>query len=263
MGEQHNAMRRFEKKISGAILGLMVLILFANPLMRSTTMKNLAFAAQPFGTVQAPEPDFENVFTATPSESVEFGTLEALNASELDEIPADELDDYILIGDRLYRLGDEFLDDTGIERGPITKDTFGWYGYATIESNPDHRLIWYTDSDGLKHYMIVRADDELFAGTPGVDNGDGFEDYVGRLQDAEVAIAGSLGIFGGGLGGLILTQIALCGPAGGATCVSGLITAAIAMAGAGLTAVYNYVFKMLPAENNIIEQFELIESNRP
>jgi hypothetical protein len=111
--------------------------------------------------------------------------------------------------------------------------------------------------------MIVRADDELFAGTPGVDNGDGFEDYIGRLQGAEAAIVGSLSIFGGGLGGLILTQIALCGPTGGATCVSGLITAGVAMAGAGLMAVYNYVFKMVPAENNIVEQFELIEANRP
>jgi hypothetical protein len=43
--------------------------------------------------------------------------------------------------------------------------------------------------------MIVCADDELFAGTPGVDNGDGFEDYIGRLQDAEAAIVGSLSIF--------------------------------------------------------------------
>lgn len=111
--------------------------------------------------------------------------------------------------------------------------------------------------------MIVRADDELFAGTPGVDNGDGFEDYIGRLQGAEAAIVGSLSIFGGGLGGLILTQIALCGPTGGDTCVSGLITAGVAMAGAGLMAVYNYVFKMVPAENNIVEQFELIEANRP
>lgn len=45
--------------------------------------------------------------------------------------------------------------------------------------------------------------------------------------------------------------------------MSGLITAGVAMAGAGLMAVYNYVFKMVPAENNIIEQFELIKANRP
>jgi hypothetical protein len=69
-----------------------------------------------------------------------------LISPDLDEIPPEELDDYILIGDKLYRIGDEFLDDTGIERGPTTKDTFGWYGYATIESSPDHRLLWYTDS---------------------------------------------------------------------------------------------------------------------
>ena len=99
--------------------------------------------------------------------------------------------------------------------------------------------------------MIVRADDELIAGTPGVDNGDGFEDYVGQLRDAEAAIAASASIFGGGLGGLILAQIALCGSTASATCVSGFMTAPVAMVGAGLTGLYNYVFKMLPAERNI------------
>ena len=69
--------------------------------------------------------------------------------------------------------------------------------------------------------------------------------------------------FGCGLGGLILAQIALCGPTGGATCVSALIRAGIVMIGAALSSLYNYVFKMLPAERNIAEQFEIIEANRP
>ena len=256
-------MKRYQRRISASLLGLIIVVLFANPLVRSATPANYAYAAQQFGTVRPQEPDFENVFIATPPASGEFDTLGPLEASDLDEIPQDELDDYILIGDKLYRIGDEFLDDSGIPKGPTTKDSFGWYGYATIKTHPDHKLIWYTDADGQKHYMIVRADDELFAGTPGVDNGDGFEDYVGQLQDAETAIVASASIYGGGLGGLILAQIALCGPTGGATCVSALITAGIAMIGAALSGLYNYVFKMLPAEKNIAEQFELIEANRP
>ncbi len=256
-------MKRYQRRISASLLGLIIVVLLANPLVKSVTPANYAFAAQQFGTVRPQEPDFDNVFTATPPTGGEFDTLGPLEASNLDEIPPDELDDYILIGDKLYRIGDEFLDDSGIPKGPTTKDAFGWYGYTTIKTNPDHKLIWYTDAGGQKHYMIVRADDELFAGTPGVDNGDGFEDYVGQLQDAESAIAASASIYGGGLGGLILAQIALCGPTGGATCVSALITAGIAMVGAALSGLYNYVFKMLPAERNIAEQFELIEANRP
>ncbi|MFV2045191.1 MAG: hypothetical protein ACC700_18405 [Anaerolineales bacterium] len=256
-------MKWYQRRINAALLGLIIAVLFANPLVRSVSPANYAFAAQQFGTVRPQDPDFENVFTATPPASGEIDTLGPLEASNLGEIPPDELDDYILIGDKLYRIGDEFLDDSGITRGPTTKDTFGWYGYATIATHPEYKLIWYTDLSGQKHYMIVRADDELFAGTPGVDNGDGFEDYVGQLQDAEAAIAASAGIFGGGLGGLILAQIALCGPTAGATCVSGLITAAVAMVGAGLTGLYNYVFKMLPAEKNIFKQFELMDANRP
>ena len=69
--------------------------------MRSATPANYAFAAQQFGTVRPQEPDFENVFTATPPASGEFDTLGPLEASNLDEIPLDELDDYIVIGDKL------------------------------------------------------------------------------------------------------------------------------------------------------------------
>jgi hypothetical protein len=256
-------MKRHQSSLSAAFIGLIVLVLFMNPVAKSLAPASYAYAAQPFTTVQPQDSDFENVFTATPPTSGDFDAIEPLDASNLDEIPPDELDDYILIGDKLYRVGDEFLNDSGIQRGPSTQDTFGWYGYATIKTHPDHRLIWYTDADGQKHYMIMRADDELFAGTPNVDNGDGFEDYIGQIRDAENAIAASSSIFGGGLGGLIIAQIALCGPTGGATCVTGLITAAVTMIGAGLAGLYNYIFKMLPAERNIIDQFELIEANRP
>jgi hypothetical protein len=50
-------------------------------------------------------------------------------------------EDYILIGDQAFPIGDEFLDASGIPLGPVTQDYFGWYGYATIEGHPDLRLI--------------------------------------------------------------------------------------------------------------------------
>ena len=132
-------MKRFERKIGGAIIGLIVIILFANPLM-SATPANLAFAAQPFGTVAPPEPDFENVFTSTASASSEFDTLESFNASDLDEIAAEELEDYLLIGDKLYRIGDEFLDDTRTNHQGYLWVV--WIRYNRITPRPPLALVY-------------------------------------------------------------------------------------------------------------------------
>ncbi|MCH8339860.1 MAG: hypothetical protein IH858_13615 [Chloroflexi bacterium] len=204
----------------------------------------LAHAGQQFPTVVPVDPGFDEPF----DESAPIAT---------------GFENYILIGDQAFPVGEEFLDASGIPLGPVIKDYFGWYGYATIEGHPDLRLIWYTDISGQKHHLIVSVTDPLFAGNPGVDNGDGFEDYVGQLIKAEDAAALSLGGIGSFAAGAVYAELAVCGPSAGAGCVAAVVTAVVGVVGAAISFVYHTIFKVLPAERNVVEQFDVIDEARP
>jgi hypothetical protein len=211
---------------------------------------------QPF---TRPPATFEAIFTATPPTG---GGFETLNDTG-DPLAGLDLENYLLIGQNVYPIGDEFTDASGIPLGPVTEDHFGWYGYATIATNPDLRLLWYTDAAGTKHYLISKVSDPLFAGNPGVSPGDGFDDYVDQLVQAENALAISLGGWASGAAGLLVAQFALCGPTAGTTCVTAALTAVAALVGGGISFMYHYIFKAIPAERNVIRQFSVIDAQTP
>lgn len=146
----------------------------------------------------------------------------------------------------------EFLDASEIEMGPVTQDVFGWYGYATLTDDPTQRLIWYTDGNGVKHYQIVDETNPLLAD---------FQTYVNNLIEAENKVVDAVGLYGAAWGSLILAQLAACGPSSGVTCITAAITAGIAIVGTGFRVLYTFIAEVLPAERNVVEQFDLIKDN--
>lgn len=155
-GGEDAIVRAFRGFARVALLALCALgIVALHPMLGIAETGGAAYAAQPFPTVPPVNPDFEDPF-------------------EEAEPTAPEFEDFVLIGDHAYPIGDEFMDADHIPLGPVTQDFFGWHGYATIKGHPDLRLIWHTDSLGRQHNLIMEVGDPLFAGNPGVDNGDGF-----------------------------------------------------------------------------------------
>lgn len=202
-------------------------------------------------------PDIDALIIGTPPPTPAIGTLDQGG------IDPQVLENYLLIGDNAYRIGDEFLDASGIPLGPVTEDHLGWYGYATIADHPELRLIWTTDINGARHYLITKVTDNLFSGNPGIEPGDGFEDYVRQMNQAEDAFVVSLGGWGFGMGTAILTQYLACGPTAGVGCVTGTITGIVAIVGGIASMAYNTIFKIFPAERNVVRQFALIDANSP
>ena len=176
-------------RVKSGVIVLLAISMAACPLALA---QQISFAQPQYSQPQPftpPPASFEAIFTATPPQAQGFETLGPTD----DPLAGLDLENYVLIGENVYPIGDEFTDASGIPRGPVTEDHFGWYGYATIATNPDLRLLWYTDAGGTKHYLVSKVSDPLFAGNPGVDPGDGFDDYVDQLVQAENALALSLG----------------------------------------------------------------------
>lgn len=240
------------------ILVLAVLSFLACPLASSSLLSvGYAQSSQPFATVPPQQSEFDTVFTATPPPTP---GIKAVDGSVID---LQDLENYVLLGDSAYPIGDEFLDASGIPLGPVTEDYLGWYGYATIEDRPDLRLLWYTDTAGVKHYVITEVTSNLFAGNPGIEPGDGFDDYIKQMTDIENNMVASLGGYGAGLAAFVLAQMLACGPTAGTTCVTGTITGILGMIGGFAGFAYYGFFRLLPAERNVIRQFHLIDESSP
>jgi hypothetical protein len=119
-----------------------------------------------------------------------------------------------------------------------------------------------TDASG-RHYLIVRVDDPLFAGNPRVEPGDGFDDYLRQLTEAEDRMVAASAAFGGGAIGGILAQFALCVPTMGATCITAMVTALGTGAGGAAGFFYYLVADFQPAYANPVAQFHEIDLQRP
>jgi len=246
------------KQLRKALLVLIALSFLACPLASSSLLTTgYAQGSQPFGTVPPQQATIDAVFTGTPAPTPAIGTVDGSGINPQD------LEHYVLIGSTVYPIGDEFLDASGIPLGPVTEDYLGWYGYATIADRPDLRLIWITDAGGVKHYMIAEVTSNLFAGNPGVEPGDGFEDYLRQMNDAEDLMIVSLGGYGAGLATAVLTQYLACAPTAGAGCVTGTITGILGAVGGIAAFLYHGLFKLLPAERNVLRQFDLIDQSSP
>ena len=188
---------------------------------------------------------------------------------QIEEEPGDILEDELVLPDAFvegnilvidgkpFPIGDSFYDAEGIPLGPAKTDTTGLYGYARIESVPDHVLIWYLDGTGRKRYMVVQEDDELMQGPLG------FDQMIENLQDAENRLVAS---GGSGLGGVltaVLLQLAVCPGTAGTTCATAAATFLIGGGIALLGAVGLIAFDLIPNLNNVRDAFSTIDTNRP
>ena len=171
---------------------------------------------------------------------------------------------FLWVGYASFPIGCEFQGGALIPTGSTTESATGLFGYSTIEGAPEYRLIWYTTpgtwtspGPGEQHYLIIRADDPLFAGTPNVDDGDGFEDILGRVRDAERGFFMGTGgaIVGAGTAGLI--QLLACPETLGLTCITAILTALGGGALAGVTAAWN-VYDWISEAANLGAQFQTI-----
>lgn len=165
----------------------------------------------------------------------------------------------ITIGTHSYPIGDGFLDGSDIPQGAVEQSLFGEYGYATIlaQGADEYRLIWITDNDGVKHYMIVKEDDNLFNET------DGFTEQLEKLTDNEEKVLEAIGLEFGGIGGLIVGEFVICPITGGAGCIVGLVTAFGAVIGGVVRGIWLIFHEWLPSMTNVVRGFESIEISRP
>ena len=165
----------------------------------------------------------------------------------------------ITIGSHSYPIGDGFLDASDIPQGVVEQSLFGEYGYATIlaQGADEYRLIWITDNDGVKHYIIVKQDDDLFSGT------DGFTDQLETVTDNEDKVLEAIGLEFGGIGGLIAGEFVICPITGGAGCIVGLITAFGAVIGGFVRGIWLIFHDWMPSMKNVVRAFESIEISRP
>jgi hypothetical protein len=161
-----------------------------------------------------------------------------------------------------FPIGCEFLGGEAIPVGATIESATGIFGYATIEGAPEYRLIWfndpntwYTPGPPTRRYIIVRADDPLFAGMPGLD--DGFEDHVERVLETEQAMGlGGGGIITGGIAAA-LAQYYLCPLTSGGTCATAAFTAIVTAIGGGTAMARNFP-AWLRRIGNVAAQFHTI-----
>jgi hypothetical protein len=168
---------------------------------------------------------------------------------------------WLVIGSERYPIGDEFLDASEIPLGASTKTLTGGFGYADIRGIEDLILLWITDNEGIKRYIIVESTDSLFVGHKGVE--DGFIHYLNLLREAEEDTLFSFGAVWGTAGGAIAVQLLACGPTAGTSCLTALITALGAGIGFLLKQGYHYLFGVLPNIDNLRDQFGEIDDLRP
>ena len=169
--------------------------------------------------------------------------------------------DTLIVGSNTYAIGDFFFDASAIPLGATTADGASKFGYSQILGIEDYVVIWITDTDGNKRYMLVKVDDPLFSGHAGVE--DGFEDYLGFLIDAQEAMLFAAGGNASGVVGFFVAQLYLCGPTGGSTCITAVATAIMAIIGGFVGVVYNFLTKYLPQIANVRFAFEGIDIVRP
>jgi hypothetical protein len=167
----------------------------------------------------------------------------------------------LIVGSETYPIGDEFLDAGELPIGASTESHLGDFGYADINNIEDHKLVWITDSEGVKHYIIVDVTDHLFIGHEGVE--DGFIHYLDNLIDAENKIIWAMGGAIGGLVGATVLQFLACVPTAGATCLTAIATVIGGGIAGLLTLGYQTVFKYIPAMNNLRDRFDAINTLRP
>ncbi|GMR10072.1 MAG: hypothetical protein BMS9Abin28_0893 [Anaerolineae bacterium] len=174
------------------------------------------------------------------------------------ELPEAFVEGNVLVIDgNPYPIGDGFYDAEGIPLGPSVTDKTGLYGYAPIQTLPDHVLIWYLDGTGKKQYLVTTADDELLTGSTG------FDQMIKNLRDAEDRLITTAG---GGAAALVtaaVLQLAVCPSTVGATCVTGVVTLIVAAIGATFASAARLLFDIVPAMNNVESAFATLDQNRP
>ena len=188
---------------------------------------------------------------------------------EIEDEPGDILEDDLVLPDAFvegdilvvdgkpYPIGDSFYNADGIPLGPHVADRAGLYGYAPIQSLPDHVLIWYLDGSLRKRYLIVTADDPLLQGPTG------FNKMIENVQKAEDRLTASLGTGSAGVITAVILQLAVCPATAGTSCATAVATLAIGGGLALLGAIGLIAFDLIPALNNVERAFETVEINRP
>ena len=209
----------------------------------------------PFGTVAPINATFETPIGALSPVPTPLPTLGPTGSSIFVE------GNWLIVGSERYPIGDEFLDASELPIGASTKSHLGDFGYADITNIEDYKLLWMTDDKGVKHYIIVDVTDHLFIGHEGVK--DGFIHYLDNLIDAENKIIWAMGGAIGGLVGATIAQFLACLPTAGATCITAIATAVGGGIVSMLTLGYQTIFKYIPAMNNLIDQFDAINTLRP
>jgi hypothetical protein len=167
----------------------------------------------------------------------------------------------LIVGPNTYPIGDEFRDASGLPIGASTESMMGDFGYASINDIEDYKLLWITDKKGFKRYIIVDVSDPLFIGHKDVD--DGFVHYLDKIRDAEEGMMWGLGGASGGLIAATVAQLLLCAPTAGTTCLSAIATALVGAIGGFTKLGYHYIFDYVPQMNNLVDQFNAIDTLRP
>ena len=230
--------KRYRSELAGIFLVLVGLGTLTNPFARlQPANSSEAYAAQPFTTVVPVQPDFDDPFT--------------------EEVPQPvDLENFLLVGDLAFPIGDEFLGEPDMELAGIQQDPLGRYGLATISESPDYRLIWTTDRSGQRHNIIVHKDDPLYSG----ENGflEHYDDYSGDL----LKMGGSMGVGITGAATLAGLGFAGCVPSLGAGCVVAIVGASVSLLGGLLGEAYFGFFEVQPAMDAMDSLFSTIDSNR-
>jgi hypothetical protein len=171
---------------------------------------------------------------------------------------------FLRVGNASFPIGCEFQGGALIPTGSTTQSATGLFGYATIEGAPEYRLIWYTvpgtwfaHGSGERRYLIIRADDPLFSGTPNVQTGDGFEDYLGQVLETEHDMGFGAGGFVTGAAAAAFAQLYACPGTGGLTCASAALTAVVGIVGGGFATLLNLSYWVRQV-GNVAAQFHTI-----
>lgn len=240
-------MPRFKIAFKRIIVGIGLAAVFACPLTFAAGVSSVS--SQPLAQPIVHTPDIEPL--------------------QIEEEPGDILEDELVLPDAFvegnilvidgkpYPIGDSFYDADGIPLGPRVTDRAGLYGYAPIQSLPDHVLIWYLDGSLRKRYLIVAADDPLLQGPTG------FIKMVENVQHAEDRLVASLGTGSGGVVTAVILQLAVCPATAGTSCATAVATLAIGGGLALIGAVGLIAFDLIPALNNVMRAFETVDINRP
>jgi len=168
---------------------------------------------------------------------------------------------WLYVGDKRFPIGDSFDSAEGIPLGFLNQTRDSNHGYGEIIGIENYVLIWITDSQLVKHFMVVSLTDPLFVGNENIDNG--FEDIIKQMSDAENKMVWSGFSSYGGLGAILLAEMALCGPTAGAGCVSAIVTGIGGISYGVGRGIFHYVFEFLPNRRNLIAKFEGIDVLRP